>query len=353
MSVYQNAGCKSNYQTIPKAELHRHLEGSLRMETLLDIARVHGITLPLRPDLRSLVQMQTGDALTFSNFLSKFQTLRLFYRSPDVITRITREAIEDAALDHIEYLELRFSPVALSRLEGFPLAEVINWVSDAALQAAKDFGILVRLLISVNRHEDIHQAEKALRLAADYRERGIIGVDLAGNEADFPAAPFTALFREAKQAGLGITIHAGEWGGPENIRQAILEMGADRIGHGVRIMEDADVIALALEHNTTFEVCITSNYQTGVAPALSNHPLMRMLMAGLNVTINTDDPSISQISLSNEYRVACQELGLPLDMLRSCILTAIQSSFLPAAERNLLQKQFTSHLDHALSTPEF
>ncbi|MCA1954350.1 MAG: adenosine deaminase [Anaerolinea sp.] len=352
MSVYQNAGCKSNYQTLPKVELHRHLEGSLRMETLLDVARVHGITLPLRPDLRSLVQMQTSDALTFSNFLSKFQTLRLFYRSPEVITRITREAVEDAAADNIQYLELRFSPVALSRLEGFPLAEVMNWVSTAALQAGKDFGILVRLLVSVNRHEDIHQAEQALHLAADYHTQGIIGVDLAGNEADFSAAPFAALFREAKQAGLGITVHAGEWGGPENVRQAILEMGADRIGHGVRIMEDANVVALALEHNTTFEVCITSNYQTGVAPALSAHPLMRMLMAGLNVTLNTDDPSISQISLSNEYRVACQDLGLPANMLRTCILTAIQASFLSADERTLLQQQLMPKLDQALFTPE-
>lgn len=344
MSVYSNAGCKKDYRAIPKVELHRHLEGSLRMETLLDVARVHGITLPLRPDLRALVQMQSGDALTFSNFLSKFQTLRLFYRSPEVITRITREAVEDAALDNIQYLELRFSPVALSRLEGFPLAEVMGWVSNAAQQAAKDFGITVRLLVSVNRHEDIGMAEEALRIAAEKRAEGIIGVDLAGNEAEFPAAPFAALFREAKQAGLGITIHAGEWGGPENVRQAIVEMSADRIGHGVRVMEDPATVALATERQTAFEVCITSNYQTGVAPALSAHPLMRMLMAGLNVTINTDDPSISQITLSNEYRVACQDLGLPFEMMRRCILNAATSSFLPPTERNQMQERLKTGL---------
>ncbi len=135
-------------------------------------------------------------------------------------------------------------------------------------------------------------------------EYGIAGLDLAGNEAQFPAEPFIGIFREAKQSGLKVAVHAGEWGGPENVRQAIEQFDADRIGHGVRVMEDEYTVTLAKDRQTCFEVCITSNYQTGAVKELSEHPLKKMIAAGLNVTLNTDDPSISQITLSNEYKVA-------------------------------------------------
>ncbi len=348
MNFYPPLPQESIYQRMPKVDLHRHLEGSLRMETLLDIARIHGITLPLLPGLRALVKIQPTDSLTFTNFLSKFQTLRLFYRSPDVITRVTREAIEDAANDNVRYLDLRFTPVALGRLESFPFGDIIDWVIAAAEQAAKDFGIRVRLVISVNRHEDVSIAEKIIHLAVERKDRGIAAIDLAGNEADFSAAPFCSIFKEAKASGLGICIHAGEWNGPENVRQAIEDFGADRIGHGVRIMEDENVVALARERGTVFEVCITSNYQSGVTPALTLHPFIRMLMAGLNVTVNTDDPSISQITLSHEFRVVSKDLGLPLPNLAERILTAAQAAFIPAEEKTTLVSSLSAELESLL-----
>jgi len=244
------------YKVFPKVELHRHLEGSLRLQTMLDVASAHGITIPdsiLR--LSGMVQVQDEDPLTFKNFLEKFNTLRLFYKSPDVIHRVTREAVEDAAIDNIKYMELRFTPVALSRAERFPLHDVIDWVCTSAAEAAEEFGIKVRLLTSVNRHESTELAEQVAWEAASYRERGIVGMDMAGNEAEFAAKPFAPIFAEAKQAGLRLTIHAGEWAGADNVREAIEVTGAERIGHGVRVMEDADVVALARERGTTFEVC--------------------------------------------------------------------------------------------------
>src|SRR5215208_3693384 len=149
------------YRALPKVELHRHLEGSLRLDTMLDIARQHGITIPadiLR--LSNLVQIQEEDKFTFQNFLAKFNTLRLFYRSPDVIDRITREAIEDAAKDNVKYMELRFTPVALSRAERFPLHDVIDWVMTSVKEAEKKYGVIVRLIASVNRHESTELAEQ-------------------------------------------------------------------------------------------------------------------------------------------------------------------------------------------------
>lgn len=327
------------YRAYPKIELHRHLEGSLRLETLLQVARQHGIDLLGTGQLRSLVQIHDKEPFTSANFLSKFETLRLFYRSPDIIERVTREAIADAAADNIRYLELRFTPVALSRAEGFSLEEVMDWVLMAAQNAAREFGVLTRLIASINRHESVRVAQKVAQLAVDRRGKGIVGLDLAGNEAGFSALPFAGVFQEAAQAGLNITIHAGEWGGAQNVSDAIRYLGAVRIGHGVRVLEDAAATDLARERACTFEVCLTSNHQSGVYPAIEKHPLPQMLAAGLNATIHTDDPSISQITLGHEYKTAREKLHLSAADLRNCVLQAARAAFLPPAERaDLVQR---------------
>lgn len=335
------------YQSLPKVELHRHLEGSLRLVTLLEVARAHGIDLLGTDRLRPLVQVHADDPFTSQNFLSKFETLRKFYRSPEVIARITQEAVADAAQDNIRYLELRFTPVALSKVENFPLGEVIDWVIEGVRLAQENYGVMTRLIASVNRHESPELAASVAALAAERQHLGIVGLDLAGDEASFPAAPFAPIFAEARQAGLHITVHAGEWGGVGNVAQAIVQLGAERIGHGVRVLEDPAVVALARERGTVFEVCMTSNYQTGVVPPLSRHPLLDMLEAGLNVTINTDDPSISQITLSDEYFLACEKFNLTLAGLRGRVLAAAQAAFLPEAERMSLIASLERELSQA------
>ena len=325
------------YRALPKVELHRHLEGSLRLDTMVDVARQHGIVIPddvIR--LSTLVQVQEEDRFTFQNFLSKFNTLRLFYRSPDVIHRITREAIEDAAKDNIRYMELRFTPVALSRAERFPLHDVMDWVLTSARAAAEQHGVIVRLIASVNRHESTDLAEQVAWLAAEHANDGIVGLDLAGNEAEFKSEPFYGIFKEAKQAGLHVTIHAGEWGPAIHVKEAIEDFEAERVGHGVRVLEDKNITALARERQTALEVCITSNYQSGVVDALEKHPIVKLLEEGLNVTINTDDPSISRITLSHEYHAACEDLSMPQRKLRECILAAAQAGFLPEKEKENL-----------------
>src|SRR5512140_3750778 len=234
------------YRLLPKVELHRHLEGSLRLKTMVEVAEQHGIAIPadvLR--LSNLVQMQDEEGFSFKAFLAKFDTLRLFYRSPEIIHRITREAVEDAARDNVRYMELRFTPVALSRAERFPLHDVMDWVLAGAHEAAADFGVVVRLIASVNRHESPELAEQVAWLAAEHQTDGMVGIDLAGNEAEFKAEPFYGIFREARQAGLHVTVHAGEWGPAANVREAIEELGAERIGHGVRVLEDEAVADLA------------------------------------------------------------------------------------------------------------
>ncbi len=324
------------YQSLPKVELHRHLEGSLRLGTMVEVARAHGLDILGTGQLRTLVQVHEDDPYTFQNFLSKFQTLRLFYRSPEIIGRITREAIADAALDNVRYMELRFTPVALSVAQGFSLDEVMDWVIDAAKQASQEYGVKVRLIANMNRHESVEQAEKVVERAVERKDRGIVALDLGGKEPGFSALPFAPLFLQAQKAGLHVTIHAGEWGGAENVAEAINGIGAERIGHGVRIMEDPALVPLARERGTAFEVCVTSNYQSGVVSGLALHPIRDMLEKGLKVTINTDDPSVSQITLGYEYRLLTEELAISLDTLKKCVLTAANAAFLPLEERQQL-----------------
>lgn len=321
---------------LPKVELHRHLEGSLRVETLTDIARQYGIGLQKTDSLRPLVQVSEDQPYTAENFLSKFSTLRQFFKSPEIIQRITREAIQDAARDNVRYLELRFTPVALSKIEGFNLDDVIDWVIEATHKAEQEFAIRVRLIVSVNRHESVELAEQVVQLAIPRQKQGIAGLDLAGNETDFSAQPFLEVFQHAQQSGLNLTIHAGEWNKAENIAYAIETMNSARIGHGVRILEDPHVVELARSKRIPFEVCITSNYQSGVIATGLPHPLRAMLDAGLNVTINTDDPGICQVTLGDEIHRAHKELSLDLTQIRKTILAAASAAFLPEDEKSAL-----------------
>jgi adenosine deaminase len=315
------------------------------------LARAYDLDLPPTDQLRTMVQIQEEEPLTFENFLSKFTTLRLFYRSAEIITRITQEAIVDAGTDNVRYLELRFTPVALSKSQGFPLAKVMDWVIQGAHQAEKETGVVTRLIASINRHESVNLAAQVSYLAAERIEDGIVGLDLAGNEADFSAEPFREIFKTAKQHGLHVTVHAGEWGNGDNIVQAIEQLEAERIGHGIRILESAEATRIARQSGIPLEVCITSNHQSGVVPRVSEHPFTKLLQNDLNVTINTDDPGISQITLSNEYRLACELLKLPLTSLRERILAAAKASFLPDSEKPKLMQTLDKEFSACMELP--
>jgi adenosine deaminase len=326
--------------TLPRVDLHRHLEGSLRLRTLAEVSREEGLPLPQEEaTLRPHVQIQHGERHDSPSFLSKFEVLRTFYRSPEIIQRVTREAIADAAADNVRYLELRFTPVALASARDFPLSEVTEWVIAAAQEAAAQHSMQVGLILSVNRHEPLGLAEQLAGVAIERAGRGVVALDLAGDEASASAEAFGSLFAAARQAGLGTTAHAGEWAGAESVRFALEGLGADRIGHGVRVLEDRDVVELARERRTVFEVCLTSNYHSGVVSRLADHPLPAMIDAGLQVTLNSDDPGVSNIRLSEEQLAAAVELGLSLETLHGLTLAAAQAAFLPAAGRRALEAE--------------
>lgn len=340
-------------KALPKIELHRHLEGSLRLETLAAIADQYRMDLPGYgvEDIRPLVQIVPGDEPDASVYLAKFGTLRGFYKSPEIIDRVAYEAVADAAAENTVYFELRFTPPALAREKGYSLAEVTDWVIAAVERASRDFGIMVRLIASMNRHESVELGHEVVKVAAERLDRGLVAVDLAGAEREYPGDTFEKVFQEAREAGLAITIHAGEWAGPESIRLAVEKLGAQRIGHGVRVVEDSDVLQMTLERQIAFEVCPTSNVQSGVVRSYEQHPLRDMYQIGLLTTLNTDNTSVGALSLTDEYARAIRYLNFSLDDIKRLILNAAQAAFLPQGEREQLMDRLEAEFSPAGESP--
>lgn len=330
---------RSILQRLPKVDLHRHLEGSIRLSTLADIARRHQIRLGSGPEpveLEALIRFTPSEPGDFHRFLSRFRFLRLFYTSEETIRRIAYEAAADAALDGVRYLELRFNPAALAQARGFHLEEVTEWVLEGVGQAQQDFDIRVRLIMTILRGEDLETAWRIARLAVAYRPYGVVALDLAGDEARASPNPLIPVFRWAREQGLFLTIHAGEVGPPSNIRHAILVMGAHRIGHGIQAVHDFRVLRLLHERDIPLEVCPTSNLQTGAAIGFHHHPLPDLYRLGLKVTLNTDDPSVSDTTLTDEYLFAMAGMGLQWRDLIRILENAVDAAFLSPEERYAL-----------------
>lgn len=321
----------------PLVELHRHLDGNLRIETVLDLARQHGLDLPAwtPEELRPYVQV-TGSVPSLADFLEKFALLRRVLVDYAAVRRIVRENLEDAAREGIDCIELRFSPYFMAEEHGLDTLGVTEAACDALEEARGKILVQAKLIGIISRHYGPEVGWIELEAAVRNRHRGIVALDLAGDEARFPGELFVEHFRAAREAGLHTIAHAGEAAGPESVRQAVLGLGAERIGHGVRSIEDPAVLDLLAERGITLEVCPTSNLHTSTYADYRSHPLPRLLERGLRCTLNTDDPSISGIDLAHEYRVAREELGLAEADLRRMQEAALAAAFLTDEERAAL-----------------
>ena len=331
---------------MPKIELHRHLEGALRLESLVEIARENNIPMPEYEveTLRPFVQVMNGQPRTPQNFLSKFSTLRQFYLSPEIICRLTREVIIDAAQDNIKYLELRFTPRTLCNLIKCGPEDAIHWVYQTARETSQEYDITVKLIVSINRHEGVELARQVAMAAADRRDNGVVGLDLAGVEVGYSASQFRHIFREAREAGLHITLHAGEWEGAQSVWDAVGNVGAERIGHGIRVIEDHGIITILKQRQIVLEVCPSSNVDSGAVASFADHPFRRLVESNLQVTINTDDPLVSGITLTDEMLRTVEHFNLTLDDLKRHTMVAAHSAFLPDNERAVLVTQFENWL---------
>lgn len=316
-------------RAFPKVDLHRHLEGSIAAETLVAVAAKYGGRLPACTveELRPYVQMD-HEAASFATFLKKFLVYRGFYTCREAIEQIAYTAVQDAARDNVKYLELRYSPSHFAGKK-FREEDVIVWINSALQRAAADCGVVVAPILTISRDYGLELATHTVSYVVALERGFFYGLDIAGDEVNNPAGPFAGLFALAKRSGLKLTIHAGEAGGPENVRQAVEDFGADRIGHGVRSIEDADVVDLLRDKNVLLELCLTSNVHTGVVPAIESHPIRRLMERGVAVCINTDDPSISATTLSAEYVEAVTRLGFTEAELKRLNLQALDHAFHP------------------------
>ena len=315
-----------DFKALPKIDLHRHLEGSVRFETFVELARDTGLDLP-RAELRRRTSMK-GEKPGFLRFLSKFELYRGLYPSRDWIERVAFEAAEDAKKDGVIYLELRFSPTHFGRRMKAKGEDVAEWIARAARRA----GIDVRFIATFGRDIGVKGNEPTTRALRGTHV--FSGLDLAGDEA-ISARPFAPLFRKLK---LPVTIHAGEAGGPGNVREAIESFGARRIGHGVNVLKDPAVVGLARELGVHFEVCLTSEVQTGAARGWRAHPARQMGRMGLKLSLNTDDPSICGVNLSGELRTA-ERAGWDWAELAFAQVEAARAAFVSRSEELSLRNR--------------
>ncbi|MEM9665409.1 MAG: adenosine deaminase [Bacteroidota bacterium] len=322
----------------PKAELHCHLDGSLRLSTLLELARQQD-KLDLLPatTLSGLEAALRGvdEADSLEAYLAWFQYTIPLMQSREALYRIAYELAEDAAAENVAYLEVRYAPV-LHRAEGLTL-EAINEAVLAGLAAASAAtGLRTTLIVCGLRDRFESASLRQAELAADYRDRGVVAFDLAGAEAGNPPKHHLSAFQYAREHLLGLTIHAGESWGPDSIRQALAACGAHRIGHGITLVQDEELLRYVVDHRIPLEICPTSNVQTKVVSSFEDHPVRTLAEAGVAVTINTDNRLFSRTSVTEELWRTHTRCGVPAQTIREIVLNGFRHAFLPWAEKQAL-----------------
>lgn len=319
---------------IPLVDLHRHFDGNVRLGTMLDLARTHGLRLPADTieGLRPHVEVQQA-VPGLMDFLARLDWYREVFVDLAAIERIAYENLEDAVREGIDYIELRFSPFFMGQRHGLDEHGIVGAVCHALRAARGRLPVQAKLIVIMSRTFGEEACWRELEAALAFQDQGVVAVDLAGDEARFPAPLFQRHFDRARAAGFHITVHAGEAAGPASVRQAIELLGAERLGHAVRAVEDEAVMQLIAERNIPIESCPTSNIQTSTVASYAAHPLPLFLRRGMCVTLASDDPGISALDLPYEYRVARDELGLTPAELRRLQANGVQAAFLTAAER--------------------
>ena len=326
-------------RSMPKAELHLHLDGSLRAETALELARTRGVTAPTTYAGMRAALVAPPQVADQAELLRAFDLPIALMQDAEALERTAAELVEDKARDNVRYLEIRWGPL-LHTGKGLHGRDVIAATLRGAREAARRHGIEVRLIATLLRSHDPAANRAFIDVAAAFLGEGLVAVDLAGQEAAFPDP---ALHRDAleaaRAAGLALTLHAGEWGGAAQVRRALAFRPA-RIAHGPGLIDDPGLIAQARRDHVVFDLCPTSNVQAAIVPRLGDHPLARLHRAGVRVTLNTDDLTVSDITLSDEYERAVEEIGVTPAELWAMNLTAVEAAFADEGTRGRLRRDF-------------
>ena len=321
------------FRALPKVELHCHVDGAARPATLLELARRAGRALPGRSVEELLPFVRVSPACrSLDEFLLTFETFYPVLRQRGALGRIARELVEDMAADGVVHLEARFCPSLQSDGPGYTARDVLRETLEGLAEGAGATGISVGAIVCLYRILPADENARLVELALEHQGRGVVGLDLAGPESR-PGTPFEASFARARDAGLPITVHAGEAAGPGSVHEALDRLHARRIGHGVAVARDPGLLRRIADAGVTLECCLTSNVQTGAVAGLAEHPFDALRRAGVPVTLSTDDPAVCGTMPSAEYALAARQWGLARADCARLVRTAASAAFLDAADR--------------------
>jgi adenosine deaminase len=316
-------------EKLPKTDLHVHLDGSLRLTTILELADRQRIELPARDPEGLRVAMNLGQNCgSLVEYLKAFDVTLRVMQTEDSLRRIAYELAEDAARENVRYMEVRYAPMLHTR-RGLKLTTVVESVLAGLREAQDKLGIESNVIICGIRNVSPASSLEMAELAVAYKGRGVVGFDLAGAEYDHPAKHHKQSFQLVRDNNINVTIHAGEAYGPESIAQAIHVCGAHRIGHGCRLRENGDLLHYVNDHRIPLECCPSSNVQTGAIRDLASHPLKLYKNLGLRVTVNTDNRLVTDTTVSKELWLCHTQMGLSLKDIKQIILSGFKSAFLP------------------------
>ncbi|TKD09673.1 adenosine deaminase [Polyangium fumosum] len=333
------------FQQLPKTDLHVHLDGSLRLETIIDLAKKHGVDMPSYDPAELRRAMRLGQNTgSLVEYLKAFDVTLRVLQTEEALFRAAYELAEDAARENVRYMEVRYAPMLHTRL-GLKLTSVVEAVL-AGLRAAHDnLGIESAVIVCGIRNISPHSSLEMAELAVAYKNRGVVGFDLAGAEYDNPAKHHKAAFQLVRDNNINCTIHAGEAYGPESIAQAIHVCGAHRIGHGCRLRENGDLLHYVNDHRIPLEACPSSNVQTGAVRDLASHPLKLYYNLGLRVTVNTDNRLVTDTTVSNELWLCHTKMGMSLRDIKTILVSGFKSAFMPFHIKQSYLRRVTEELE--------
>ncbi|HET9905199.1 MAG TPA: adenosine deaminase [Anaerolineales bacterium] len=328
------------YNEIPKTEIHCHLEGAIRTQTIIDIAQQHNLKLPSYEASELDKYVKVYDQLRdLEAVLAAFAIFQNSITSPTVVERIAWELFEDSAKQNIKLFEVRFSPDWAFHGHNLDWDECLEGLLSAKERAEKEFDMAIGYIAITSRSMGPASCVKTVDWAIRHRNN-ILGIDLADSERDFPLSEFVAPVRKAKEAGLKVTIHTGEDTPASYVRETIELVNPDRIGHGIHAIDDMKVVDLLKERGITLEVNPWSNYLTNSVRTIEEHPLKKLFDLGVRVTINSDDPEVLETNLNNEYRLAHEVLGMSLAEIALCNRYAYEASFLPENDKKRVWEKY-------------
>ena len=337
-------------RALPKAELHCHLDGSLRPHTLIELGREYGIAMPAwHPDALADFMM-VRDARHLEDYLQRFAITLSVLQHADALERVSYELVEDAAREGVRYIEIRYAPV-LNLRHGLSLGEAVEAPLRGIERAQRDFGTLARVIICGLRHLSPEISLELAELAAAYRGRGVVGFDLAGAELGHPARAHAAAFDFARRHDLALTVHAGEGAGADSVREAVFDCYAERIGHATHLVDDETLSEYVNDHRIALEICLTSNVQTHAVASYEEHPLRAYHDRGMNVVLNTDNRLMSGTTLTDEYLLAARHLDFTFEELAEIALNSFASAFLPWPERHALMEAARGEIERLRDCP--